>query len=370
MSQGVEGPIQLPLPVRSPSGGLAPETGPVELQYLGVGGWILRTPRSTLLTGTLMTRPSLLDVGFGAPLAPDSVAIARGLEHVGASSLEETTAILVGHGHYDHALDVPWLLVGPTPRARVLTNRTTLLQLLPFAEDFGFDPDRIEDVGPLAGDHETPGAWIRVAPDLRVLPLAGDHAPHVEGKTLFSGVRRRPPADEPGPATEWLDGASLSFLVDVLNPDGSVGLRVYYHDAIPREPAGWIPPPEIRGDSIPVDIALLVPASFAGVHWHPESLIGNLRPSVVLAEHWEDFFIPVTDPVRPLRFSDVGEFLTRARRAMGCDACVFLPIQGARFVVPPREGSGGDRLAVPPFPASAGWTGGEAGRPGEGAGPA
>jgi hypothetical protein len=354
VSEGVDGRIPLSLPVRAPSGGLAPETGPVELKYLGVGGWILRTPRSTLLTGTLMTRPSLLDVGFGASLAPDAVEIARGLEHVGASSLDETVAILVGHGHYDHALDVPWLMVGPTPRARVLTNRTTRLQLLTFAEEFGFDPDRIEDVGPLAGDQEAPGTWIRVAPDLRVLPLMGDHAPHVEGKTLYSGVRRRSLPEEPGPATEWLDGASLSFLVDVLNPDGSVGLRVYYHDAIPREPAGWMPPPEVRGDSIPVDIALLVPASFAGVRWHPESLIQNLRPAVVIAEHWEDFFIPVTDPVRPLRFSDVGEFLTRARRAMGCDDCVYLPLQGTRFLVPPRDRGGTGHLTRTPVAGASG----------------
>ena len=82
--------------------------------------------------------------------------------------------------------------------------------------------------------------------------------------------------------------------MDVLNPDGSVGLRIYYEDAIPREPAGWIPPPEIRGDSVPVYVAFLVPSAFAQARWYPEALLQNLRPAVVLVEHWEDFVVPVT----------------------------------------------------------------------------
>lgn len=343
----VPGPVSLtPATTGSQVGRLTAEAGAVELHYLGVGGWVVRTRRSILLTGTLLSRPSLLEVGLGARLAPDGEAIERGLRVLGAPPLDDAVAILLGHGHYDHALDVPWLLAGPAPRARVLTNRTAQLQLTPFARVLGFDPDRIEDVGARAADHDSPGEWIQVAPDLRVLPVAGDHAPHIEGQILFSGIRRSPLPGVPGPAAEWLDGASISFLVDVLNPDGSVGLRIYYEDAIPREPAGLIPPPEILGDSIPVDIAFLVPNSFAQARWYPEFLLQNLRPKMVLVEHWEDFFRPVTDPVRPLVLSNVAAFLSRTRRIMGCAECVLVPEPGARLSVPPL-GSGGPRLHPP-----------------------
>ncbi|HSG46405.1 MAG TPA: hypothetical protein VLA43_01200 [Longimicrobiales bacterium] len=310
--------------------------GPVvELQYLGVGGWRIETPHTVLLTAPLLTRPGLLEVGLGQVLTPDTAAILRTLAAWEVGDLGGVAAILVGHGHYDHLLDAPWIAARLAPRARILGNRTTRLQVLALAPGLGLDTLRVEDVGAWAASPEAPGSWIPVSRDVRVLPVRGDHAPHFAGHTLYSGVRTTPLPAPPGPASDWLDGQTLAFLVDVLKEDGSVGLRLYYHDGIPREPAGTLPPAVLE-DGVPVHAAFLVPASFAEVDWHPEVLVQNLRPETVLVQHWEDFFSPALAPAEPVVFTILPDFMVRLKRVMGCQACVHLPKPGTRFTYPLR----------------------------------
>lgn len=319
------------------SGSGAPE---VELQYLGVGGWRMETPHTVLLTGPLLTRYGMVEVGLGATLEPDSSAILGALQAWEVGPLDRTAAILVGHGHYDHLLDTPWMAARLAPRARILGNRTTRLQLLALAGGVGLDSSRVEDVTEQAATPTEPGEWIRISRDVRVLPVAGDHAPHLAGHILYDGVREVPLPEPPGPVTEWLDGKSLAFLVDVLRDDGSVALRIYYQDAIPRAPAGTLPP-EVLAEA-PVDLALLVPATFAEVEWHPEVLVENLRPRQVLVQHWEDFFRGALEPPEPVAFTILPHFLTRLERVMGCgEGCIRVPDPGTRFVYPLGTGAGG-----------------------------
>lgn len=320
---------------RGSAPGAAGEAPGVELQYLGVGGWRIETPHTVLLTGPLLTRPELLEVGLGKVLVPDTAAILQALEAWQVGPLDRTAAILVGHGHYDHLLDAPWIAARLAPRARILGNRTTRLQVLALAPELGLDTLRVEDVGARAASPEDSGSWIAVSRDVRILPVRGDHAPHFAGHTLYSGVRTTPLPEPPGPATDWLDGETLAFLVDVLKEDGSVGLRLYYHDGIPREPAGTLPR-SVLDEGGPVDAALLVPASFAEVRWHPEVLVENLRPRTVLVQHWEDFFSPALAPAEPVMFTILPDFMGRLERVMGCGGCVHLPLPGTRFTYPLR----------------------------------
>jgi hypothetical protein len=271
-------------------------------------------------------------------MEPDTLAILEALEAWEVGPLSETDAILIGHGHYDHLLDTPWMAARLAPRARILGNRTTRFQTLAFAESLGLDTLRIEDVTAQAAAPSDPGEWIRVGEDVRVLPILGDHAPHFAGHTLYDGERTRPMSEPPGPATDWLAGRSLAFLIDVLSADGEVLTRIYYHDAIPREPGGIVPD-QVLADGVPVDVAILVPASFAEVQWHPESLVQNLEPRIVLVQHWESFFHSAAAPAKPVMFTILPDFMKRLVRVMECESCVYLPEPGARFRLPLGAGS-------------------------------
>jgi hypothetical protein len=301
---------------------------PVTLTYLGVGGWLLDTGRSTLLTAPLFSNPSLLRTGL-ASIRTDTAAVESALDHHGVPDLSGVSAILVGHGHYDHLMDVPYLAVRHAPRARILGNTTVRHTLAAFGRA-GLDPDRVEDVSGAAASEAGGGRWIDVAPDLRVLPLVSDHAPHLQGVTLYGGARRRDLVDPPRAATEWLEGETLAFLIDVLDEAGELRLRIYYQDAVARAPYGHLP------DTLaPVDVALVVPATYAEADWHPEALVENSRARHVLLGHWENFFRSAVAEPEPVPFTLLADFVARLRRSLGGDDGRWsLPVPGARFVFP------------------------------------
>src|SRR5690606_41553051 len=66
-----------------------------------------------------------------------------------------------------------------------------------------------------------------------------------------------------------LDGRTLAFLVDFLEDDGEIAFRIYYQDATAPPPLGFAPDALVAAH--PVDVAILVPATFEEVDWHPEA---------------------------------------------------------------------------------------------------
>ena len=304
----------------------------VELRYLGVGGWSIRSARGHLLTAPLFSNPRMLRTAV-APISWDSIRIREGLEHVGETDLSDVTDILVGHAHYDHLLDVPWILANRAPRARVLASRTAVLQGRTVGRELGVDPERFVEVSPgSVADPVSPGRWFTTGDGaFRVLAIRSDHAPHLDGLQLYRGNREVAP-DRLDSADDWVEGETLAWLIDVLAADGSIALRIYYQDAVSREPRGAIPPPEVRGDDRGIDVAILVPATFVEARWYPEWILENVEPEFVLLGHWEDFFQPVTRPTEPVALTPLPDFITRLRRATGCDdACWALPEPGATF---------------------------------------
>lgn len=306
----------------------SPLAAPVALTYLGVGGWLIETPRTRVLTAPLFSNPSIWAAGLGT-IRADTVAIADGLRRFGAPDVSDVTAILSGHAHYDHLMDVPWIAARLAPRSRVLANTTGVRTLAPIAARLGIAPSRIVDVTADAADVEGGGRWISLGADLRVLPLVSDHAPHFAGMTLYAGERSRDLREVPQAADEWLEGETLAFVFEVLDPQGQPVVRIYYQDAVAREPFGFVP----RAMDT-VDVALIVPATYAEVEWQPEAILENTRARHVILGHWENFFAPPSPDPEPVPFTLLPDFVARLRRSLdGDDRRWSLPLPGTRFEI-------------------------------------
>jgi L-ascorbate metabolism protein UlaG (beta-lactamase superfamily) len=156
--------------------------GHVTLTYLGAAGWRLDDDSHVLLVDPYFSRRNVEDTG--SSLTPDEAAIARYCPHV-------ADAILVGHSHYDHLLDVPD--VAKLTGALVIGTESTLnlvraarvpeerLFLAHAGESFSVGPFAVH---PLRGLHSLTGQTnigANIPRDV-ALPLTADG--YGEGGTL------------------------------------------------------------------------------------------------------------------------------------------------------------------------------------------
>ncbi len=294
-------------------------TDTLELTYTGTGGWLIRHGSDVVMAAPLFSNPGFVETGL-TPIAADTALID---EHMSRYQAADTRAILVGHGHYDHLMDVPRIVAKHAPRARVVGSET-VANLLGTWSGIG---DRVDLIEPNAGNVAEPGKWMSYGPGVRIMPLESFHAPHFDGYTLYHGSADVPRDAPPPRAEDWVDGQTVAFLVDFLGPAGEVSFRVYYQDAVVAPPYGFAPDALIA--ERPVDAAIVVPATFDQVDWHPEALVENLKPLWVLLGHWENFFLPVDAPTRSVMMSDLGHFEDRLSHVF--DGEFFRPEIGTVF---------------------------------------
>ena len=89
-------PFRIQPPVANPRG--------VKITYLGTGGFLIERGQSAILTAPFFSNNSLSRVGLWNLKVKEST-ISRYIPN-----LKNVQAILVGHAHYDHLLDITLLL--------------------------------------------------------------------------------------------------------------------------------------------------------------------------------------------------------------------------------------------------------------------
>lgn len=178
-------PAAAPPPAELPAAPPPRSDAKVTLTYLGVAGWQLTDGARALLFDPYFSR---VDVENGsAPLPPDEAQIAR-------YAPARADAILVGHSHYDHVLDVP--TIARRTGAVVIGTESTFN----VASAAGVDPSRLRvarggevfEIGPFSvrairALHSLIGMPAEMIPREVTMPMAADA--YAEGGTLQYLVR-------------------------------------------------------------------------------------------------------------------------------------------------------------------------------------
>jgi len=313
-------------------------SGPqVQLQYFGNGGWLITRGEDMVATAPFVSNP-----GFPGMYLPWSRSDTARIE-AKIPSMPELEVMLIGHTHYDHAMDLPYILAEKAPRTK-LYGSTTLKHLL--GPTIG--QDRVFDVTDSAATGLTPGKWVYPAgaPYVRFMPLSSTHAPHfaksiklVSSKKLTEDVR---PGKLPKTPCGWPEGETLAYVIDFLSrKDRSVEFRVYYQDAA-ADPGKGILPTLDPPDDAPVDVGILCVAAFAEVWGNPEGILANVRPRHVVGGHWEDFFLcPSAGDERRTAFgTSLDDFIARARAVTAAPIYIPAPGQTVGIRVEPRATQG------------------------------
>jgi hypothetical protein len=307
----------------------------VQVKYLGAGSVLIKRGDDSLLTAPFFSNPSMLRVAFGE-IRPLPEQIERFLGPTGGKDLAGATAVLVGHAHYDHLMDVPYIKKMYLPLAKIYGSETMKNTL---AGDSALKADDVVSVEERAWSvsvpeqPEKPVEWWPKSPRrLRFMALKSEHAPVFAGLKFFEGHYREPLPALPTSAWNWLEGQTLAYLIDFLGADGkTVEFRIHYQDAASTAPLGFPPRFSEPPDQRPVDLAIVCMPGFDQVEGYPEAIMKRLKPRAVVIIHWENFFALLPDDLHGLRIVptvDADRFLARLKSALPEGASYKLPAPG------------------------------------------
>ena len=153
---------------------LFPDNG-LSIQYLGVGGHLFRFGDHAIMTAPSITNPHFLLLGPFVPISADPEMIDALLPDV--SNVE---SILVGHAHYDHLMDVPYVMLNKAKNSHVYGSKTMSHSIAPSIE-----ASRRHAMNDTMAVLDKPGKWhYNETGNIRFMSIKSTHAPHFMGINL------------------------------------------------------------------------------------------------------------------------------------------------------------------------------------------
>lgn len=248
--------------------------------FLGTSSVLLSDGETSVLSDGFVTRPGLLRVALGR-IAPDRSVVRAAIDRLRVKNL---AAVVCAHSHYDHALDAPvWAL---ETGAELVGSPSTA--------NIGRGLRVPESSLRVVADGETVSYGRFDLTFLDSVHSPGDHYPGTVDKPLV------PPAR----AAAWKTGTAFSVLVT--HPAG----RILLHASANFRPGA------LRGR--PADVIYLgignlgkQPTEFLRTYWD-EVVVSTGARRVVLV-HWDDFFLGLHRPLRPMRYflDDIDATMSR-----------------------------------------------------------
>ena len=290
------------------------------VQYTGCGGLYILKDNQAIIVDPFFSNQKVMRIGSSMfsgkrKLASDSRMIDAGIktmEDATGKLHERVIAILTAHSHYDHLMDVPMVFAKLDEKPPVYVNRSgynTCYNVI--------DTNKMVALENHMTTQEvvrSPIALLTSAGTINVYPILADHNPHFNNIKFFSGSKTTPLQSFRDPSgrtsvNDWLEGNTFSFLIDYLQPDGNIDLRLFIQSSSCNPPAG-IPPPALLKDR-PVDIAFLGLASFHFSPDYPCTLLEAIQPKEIVWIHWEDFFRKYSKEPKTLRGTDIVKFFEK-----------------------------------------------------------
>ena len=303
------------------------KSNPLYVQFTGAGGVYMATQNVALMADPFFSNPGLGDLVLLNDLQPDEAMIDQWLP-----SIENVAGIIVGHGHYDHLMDVPAILPRLPAEAKVFASQTSNHMLAT-----SIPKKRRVDLNGAMASATQRGEWVQVNSKMRILPIESEHSPHVAGMVFANAKLAEDTASLPGDALDWQSGTTLSYVIDFLadteKGDGGVQYRVFFQSSSSGYPLG-APPAWLKDDGVPVDLAILCMANFDSVDNYPGGVLNQLKPKNILLTHWEVFWESYTpNEASVLPGLDIEKFIAQVKLAVPESTPIYLPQRGGAITL-------------------------------------
>lgn len=267
----------------------------VRLRWLGTAGFAIEHQGWVLLIDPYLTRASLGRCLLTA-IEPDLPTVRR--------YVSGADAILCGHTHFDHVLDVPAIARFTGAQVYGSTSAVTLCRAAGIAED------RLHDVQGMTSRSEV---RAEVGPfELRFVP--SEHAPIMRGKVPYPGDISDC-EQVPAKMQDYRCGAVFNVAVTVAG-------RTLYHTGSAN----------LRDDVDPsfrdIDLLLLCVAGWTSTPRLVERLLSKVSPGAVLLSHWDNFFSPIERGARLMPAIKLPQLVDELQRHGGGLKVGTVPLMG------------------------------------------
>jgi L-ascorbate metabolism protein UlaG (beta-lactamase superfamily) len=234
----------------------------LELEWLGVSGYRLAFEGQTLFIDPYLSRVPLRTLLLRRAALPDAGAVSR------FGGAEGTVAgVLVGHTHYDHAVDAPAMAGRFGCRAYGSASLVRLMALHGMADRaVQVEPYRRYELGPFTVSF-TPSAHSKL--------LLGLAVPY-DGELTCEHLDSLSPA-------AYRCGQVWGITIEV------GGLRIYHQGS------ANLVDEALRERGVDVFLAGIAGRAFTDDYW--KRILPRLDPAVVVPTHYDNFFRPLGEPL-------------------------------------------------------------------------
>ncbi len=230
----------------------------LEVEWLGVSGYRLSAEGKTLFVDPYVSRVPFGDLLRRRPTLPDPAALDRFVRAPG-----EVVGVLVGHTHFDHAVDAPAIARRHGCRAYGSDSLVNLMALHGLADrSVEVEPYRTYELGPFE---------VSFTPSVHSKLLLGLAVPY-DGDLTCEHLDALSPA-------AYRCGQVWGIAIEV------AGITFYHQGS-----ANLIDE-AIRASDVDVFLAGIAGRSFTDDYW--QRIIPRLDPKVVVPTHYDNFFRPL-----------------------------------------------------------------------------
>jgi L-ascorbate metabolism protein UlaG (beta-lactamase superfamily) len=241
----------------------------LQVEWLGVSGYRFTCEGQTLFVDPYLSRVPFRDLVLRRRALPDPAALDRFVRAPG-----ETVGVLVGHTHFDHAVDAPALARRLGCRAYGSASLVNLMALHGMAERaVEVEPHRVYELGPFE---------VSFTPSVHSKLLLGLAVPY-DGELTCEHLDSLSPA-------AYRCGQVWGISIAV------AGVRFYHQGS------ANLLDEEIRERGVDVFLAGVAGRDFTDRYW--QRILPRLEPRAVVPTHYDNFFRPLG---RDLEFVTAAE---------------------------------------------------------------
>ncbi len=265
-----------------------PENPALAVQWLGTAGFRVVAQGHHFWFDPHLSRHGIGDLLRG-PIAP----IADRID----AEVDTCHAIAVGHSHYDHVIDTPW--IARKHGARVYGSEDTLNCCR------GDGVSEAQLIAIEAGGRYEEGPFV-------LRPVRSEHSPLLAGRVPLPGAIERPLAS-PARYSAWRVGQTFGLHL-------SCSAGAVYH-------IGSANLVEAEMTDVQSDVVLCCTVGRQAVERFTWRMIEALRPKLIIPCHWDRFWRPLDAPALQIPGNDLQGFM---------DECAEHPLRPEVRVLPLR----------------------------------